>query len=1083
MLHPSFQEDHISQLPALQLLIKLGWRYLTPVQALAARGGRSSDVLLEGVLQEQLARLNVIRYKRKEYAFSEANLLAAVHALKNLPLHEGYQAANAKYYDLVTLGKSFSQVIEGDRKDFSMRFVDWEQPDNNVFHVTEECSVLRSGRNDHYRPDLVLYVNGIPMVVIECKSSALDGDKKPVDLAVEQHLRNQQDDGIRELYLYSNLLLALAVHENKYATTGTPKEFWGVWKENYPGETEQNTHEAHLEWLKNHPLSTGEKDLLFSERFRYVRQHFDALEREVVGVTEQDRLLYHLCRKERLLDLIYNFTLFDNGEKKIARYQQFFAIHRTLDRILTPAEKSKALITNNPSADNQSPIQRNGGVIWHTQGSGKSLTMVMLAQLIAQRVGTPKILLVTDRIDLDDQITDTFKKCGVEVQHAESGEALALLLASDKAGVITTVIHKFEKAVNNLKAPLESPDVFVLIDEGHRSQYGSFNVKMRKALLNACFIAFTGTPLMKSEKSTATKFGGIIDVYSIRDAVDDKAVVPLLYEGRHNLIDVNARPLNSYFDKVAEPLTDYGKAELKRKFSTVSAINKADQVIYARAWDISEHFAANWQGTGFKGQLVAPNKAAAIRYKKYMDEIGKVNTAVIISPPDEREGTEDAYEETTDEVLKFWKAMMDKHGANYEKNTINAFKKSDQPEILIVVDKLLTGFDAPNNRVLYLTRPLKEHTLLQAIARVNRVAEGKDNGIIIDYYGNLENLDSALDTYSGLDEFDREDLEGTLTNIGEEVKKLPQAHSEVWDIFKTVRHLKDAKAYEDLLYDEALRHAFYEKLSVFARLLKLALSSLDFCNNTPESEITRYKHDAQFFLKLRVDVKRRYFDAVDYSEYEKQVQKLIDRHITTEGEVLRITDLVNIFDKAQRDAELEKLASDAARADHIASRTAKAIELKMDEDPVFYKDLARLIREAIEAYHQHRLSEAEYLKTAHDLENRFFSGKQSDLPGSLEGKAVATALFNQVKTHFPDCSKEQSATLALLLESIFRRTVFEDGQLIVDWHFRSDLEGDLRRDLGDTMYDYLKDARLSADWAKIDDAVEECWKVGKSRFK
>lgn len=1092
MLHPSFQEDHISQLPALALLIKMGYRYLPPAQALEARGGRSSHVLLEDVLYRQLARLNAIRYKRKEYAFSEANLQAAIDALRRLPVQDGYQAANAAYYDLITLGKSFSQVVAGDKKDFSIRYIDWAQPENNVFHVTEEYSVLRSGRNDHYRPDIVLFVNGIPMVVIECKSPALGGDKKPVDLAIEQQLRNQQEDGIRDLYQYSNLLLALAVHENRYGTTGTPKEFWGVWKELFAGEEERATFEAHLQWLKNHPLSAGEKDALFSERFRYVRRHFEDLERQGMGVTEQDRLLFHLCRKDRLLDLMYNFTLYDNGDKKIARYQQYFAIKRTLERINKTDETGR----------------RQGGVIWHTQGSGKSLTMVMLAQLIAQRIGTPKILLVTDRIDLDDQITDTFKKCGLQPLHAEAGASRELLkklggetlskeeekrLTNDKSllsllmkettAVISTTIHKFEAAVNALPAPLNSADIFVLIDEGHRSQYGTFNVKMRKALPNACFIAFTGTPLMKSEKSTAAKFGGIIDVYSIRDAVNDKAVVPLLYEGRHNLIDVNARPLNAYFDKVAEKLTDYGRAELKRKFSTITAINKADQVIYARAWDISEHYVSEFQGTGFKAQLVAPNKATAIRYKKYLDEIGKVHTAVIISAPDEREGTEDAFEETTDEVLKFWKSTLDRHGKDYERNTINAFKKSQYPEILIVVDKLLTGFDAPNNRVLYLTRPLKEHTLLQAIARVNRVAEGKDYGLIIDYYGNLESLDSALNTYSGLQEFDAADLEGTLAKVSDEIKRLPQAHSEAWDIFKTIRFNKDPQAYEELLADEPTRHLFYENLSVFARLLKLALSSLEFCDNTPETEVERYKRDLKFFLKLRVDVKRRYFDTMDYHEYEAQVQKLIDRHITTEGEVLRITELVDIFNKEEREAELEKIGSEAGQADHIASRTAKAIEVKMNEDPVFYKDLARLIKEAIEAYHQHRISEAEYLKTVKELEDKAHSGHQSNLPVALAGKTAATAFYNQIKALFEMVDKEQSSEMALLLEAVFQKTLFENESLLVDWEYNSDLEGQLRIDLGDALYDHLKQQHLEADWNTIDRVVEECLKIAKAQYK
>lgn len=233
----------------------------------------------------------------------------------------------------------------------------------------------------------------------------------------------------------------------------------------------------------------------------------------------------------------------------------------------------------------------------------------------------------------------------------------------------------------------------------------------------------------------------------------------------------------------------------------------------------------------------------------------------------------------------------------YEKTIINSFKKQDNPEIIIVVDKLLTGFDAPRNTVLYVTRPLKEHTLLQAIARVNRLCAGKDYGHIIDYFGNLENLHNALETYSGDNAFDAEDIEGTWINIGDEIKKLPQAHSEVWDIFKTIKNKYDEPAYEELLRDEALRHDFYEKVSVFLRILKMALSSYDFATKTDEKIIEKYKKDAKFFLVLRVSVKRRYSDDIDYAAYEPQVQKLIEKHITTEGEILKITEQVNIFDK------------------------------------------------------------------------------------------------------------------------------------------------------------------------------------------
>jgi len=1093
MSTPSFIEDHISQLPALKLLMNMNWKYLTPDEADEARSNRTSNVLLENILKEQLHKINQIEYKQKEYVFSEANINNAILALRDLPVQDGFMAANKSYFELITLGKSFEQTILGDKKSFSFQYIDWKNPENNSYHVTEEFSVLRSGRNDHYRPDIVLFVNGIPMVVIECKSPII---KEPVDKAIEQHLRNQQDDGIRALYLYSNVVMSLAVNEAKYATTATPKEFWGFWKEIF------KTNEEESEWLNTIQI-TKEKQVDTNDWNKLIDWHEKRNEfvantvKTATTVTEQDKLLFSFCEPSRLLNIIFNFTLYDDGDKKITRYQQYFAVKNTLSRI-------------SKKVNNKYP----GGVIWHTQGSGKSLTMVMLAQLIASHpeIKNPKIILVTDRIDLDSQITETFQKCQFPVENAEVGASKEIIkklkgerltdkelskLKNDKSllklisepgdAVITTLIHKFKAAVDASVKPFSSPEIFILVDEGHRSQYGSFNVKMQQVFENACFIAFTGTPLMRKEKSTASKFGGLIDVYSITDAVADGAVVPLLYEGRHNLIEVNDKPIDSYFDKISEPLTPYGKAALKRKFSSKNMLNKADQVIYARAWDIVEHYCGNWQDTVFKGQLVAPNKATAIKYKKYFDEIGKLTSEVIISAPDTREGEEDAFDKVDDEVKTFWKAKMDKYGTteNYEKSIISAFKKQDTPEIIIVVDKLLTGFDAPRNIVLYLTRPLKEHTLLQAIARVNRLYPGKDYGYIIDYFGNLENLDNAIETYSGENVYDEEDLLGTFTNINDEIKKLPQSHSEVWDIFKTIKNKYDEPAYEELLRDEEIRHNFYDKVSSFARLLKLALSSLEFETKTPNEIINKYKKDIKFFLSLRISVKRRYSDEPDFTEYEPQIQKLIDKHITTDGEVLKVTDLVNIFNKEQREAEVEKLSSKAAKADHIASQTTRAINIKMNEDPVYYKKLSFLIRQTIEDYHQQRINETEYLNRAKDFQDQFLNGRRDNVPENLKGNDTGIAIYNLVneifKTELED-KKNIASELAEGIDIVIRSIVFDEDKLIVDWQNKSDVEGQIKIAIDDYIFDLKTKYDTDFSFKQIDKLVEEGLDIAKIKF-
>ncbi len=1086
MMTPSFREDHVSQLPALQLLINLGYTYLPPAEADRLRGGRKSAVLLESVLRERLADINAIARRGEVHAFSDANLDGAVRALRELPTQLGFLEANSYLYELLTLGKSFEQRIDGDKKSHTLHYIDWLRPENNVFHVTEEFPVTRSGPATTYRPDVLLFVNGIPLVVIECKSPALTGTTPPVDLAVEQQVRNFKSDGIRDLYVYSALLLALADNAAKYATTGTGKKYWSVWKERYPSKAAAERDRAQLRELKNRVLSDEQKQSLFSERgfgFHYARRYFDALDESVRPPTVQDELVYSLCRPERLLDLIRNYTLFDGGTKKVARYQQFFAVRDALERV----------------SQFQPDGSRRGGTVWHTQGSGKSLTMVMLAQALIGRPGipNPRIILVTDRVDLDDQIAGTFTKCDVEVAQAKSGSDLTALLESDGGRVITTIINKFEAAVRQIKEPFDDPDIFVLIDEGHRTQYGTFNVSMQRVFPRACFIAFTGTPLMKKEKRTDTKFGDYIGLpYTVADAVADGAVVPLLYEGRHNHITVNEDPINRYFDRVSEPLPEYGKQQLKKKFNTEDHLNRADQVVEARAWDISRHYEDFFQTHNDtykpKAQLVAPRVKTALLYKKYLDQIGKVTSEVVVTRSDQRENHEDGFydaDEDRDFEDRYFAAMQDKYGdqKKFEEAVIGDFKKREEPEILIVVAKLLTGFDAPANTVLYLCRSLKEHTLLQAIARVNRVYPGKDYGYIIDYYGNLGNLDSALETYTNLEGFEAEDIAGALTNIREEIAKLPQAHAEVWEIFKTMAdRTVEAAVFQEFLAPQDRRDKFYEKLSAFARLFKMALSSVEFNNDTPQKKVNTYRKDLGSFLKLRQAVKHRYNDELSYREYEPQIQRLIDKHITTVGETLRITELVDVFNQQEREAVLAGITNDGARADHIASRTTKAINLKMEEDPIYYKKLADLIKETIAAYHARRIGEAEALRKIRDLEDRFFNGRQDDVPEALRGNESAVTFYDFSRDTFP--APELAKTtfheeVGLAVDRVVREQIHLDGIKLVDWHKNSDITGRIELALGDEVYELLTKYDRPADWETIEVLVRRCLRVALEKYR
>jgi type I restriction enzyme R subunit len=1079
---PSFKEDHISQIPALQMLVNLGYTYLSPAEADRQRGGKTSNVLLEDVLRKQLKEINSIKVSAtKTSIFTDDNIERGILALKNLPMNEGYIAASEKAYNLLTLGQALEQSVDGDKKSFTLQYIDWKNINNNLFHVSEEFSVMRSTSKEHYRPDLVLFVNGIPLCIIECKRPDM---KEPLKQAISQHLRNQQEDGIRSLYVYSQLTLSIATQEAAYATNATPEKFWAKWHEKFNSDEEERNFKSKLQELKNQPLSTAVKEQLFSDRFKYVRQYFDALEGEKILPTEQDNYLFGLCRPERLMDIVFNFVLFDNGEKKVARYQQFFAIKKSMERIKH--------VENLP--DGKAGGKRRGGVIWHTQGSGKSLTMVMLAQAIAMEpsIRNPKIVLVTDRTDLDNQITGTFRKCGRFVENATTGQRLVELLENKSDAVVTTIINKFVAAVKKIDKPLESHDIFVLVDEGHRTQHGTFNIDMQKTLPNACFIAMTGTPLFKKDKSTAEKFGGMIDAYTVDQAVKDKAVVPLLYEGRLALQNVNASPIDTFFGMVSEPLTDYQKADIKKKFARYDHLNSAEQKMRMIAWDISYHFRDNWQGrTPFKGQLVCDKKVNAIKYKEYLDEIGIVSSEVLISSIDEREGEESAYEKSTEKENQFWKKMMDEHGnsKSYEKNIISRFKNQKDPEIIIVVDKLLTGFDEPKNTVLYLTRNLQSHKLLQAIARVNRIYPDKEFGYIIDYYGVIENLDDALQLYSSFEDFDDVDLAGTLTNISDEIKKLPQKHSDLWGIFKTIANKRDAEAYQQLLKDEAIRVLFYDKLAAFAKSLKLALSSIQFHRDVEEKTISRYKEDLTMFLKLRLAVVERYSDEIDYKQYEGQIQKLIDTHITTE-KIETITELVNIFDKDKFQQEVENTTGKAAKADKIASRTARHITEKMDEDPAFYKKFSQMLKETIADYEAKRISEAQYLSRVQDIMSNVLDHTDDDIPEQLRERDVAKAFYGLTVEALSEkiqdnvVRKEVATQTALQIDDLIQDSVLDNGKPIIDWQYKTNITGKLLIEIGDYLIDEVRDKyNVDLSFKDMDKIAEDCIEVAKIRYK
>lgn len=1024
-----YLEKNISQQPAIDLLTALGYTYISPADCDKQRGSRY-HVLLRDILRGQLRRLNRYAYAGAENEFSAANI---EHAMEDLdePLTDGLVRTSEKIYDALLLGKSYPETVgDGKMLSFNLRYIDWDNPQNNVFHVTEEFAVDSQDRQHNARPDIVLFINGIPFAVIECKALHI-----PVEEAVGQMIRNQQAAYIPHLFKFAQLVVATNKNAVKYATAGTPKKFWSVWKEQDD------------EWLQTRLKA------LIPDRMP----------------TEQDRNIVSLFSRERVFELIRYFVLFDANVKKVCRYQQFFAVREIMKTI----------------AESDEHGNRQSGVIWHTQGSGKSLTMVMLAKYILMELKDchPRVVIVTDRKELDAQIAATFAHTRLTPARATSGRHLVELVNSARADVITSIINKFN-TVERQEVKNPSRDIFVLVDESHRSNYGLMATRMRSVFPNACYIGFTGTPLMKSEKNTMARFGRLIHKYTIRDGVEDGAIVPLIYEGRFVEQKVDEENIDLWFKQTTRRLTEAQREDLRRKWSSIRRLTSTDARIKRIALDISEHFIEGYKDTGFKAMLATNYKRDAIRYLECFEQFGDLNCAVVISPPDMREGVDDVDEGADDLVVSFWNKMMQQYGDadRYEEAIKNRFCDGEI-DILIVCSKLLTGFDAPLCQVLYIDKELKEHGLLQAIARTNRLHEGKDYGLIVDYRGLIEKLDTAMDMYSGagLENFDGGDLKGVVVDVMAAVGNLRSAYTQLVELFAPVGSISDAEAVEVFLADDKMRQDFYTLLCAFGRALHLVLNAEQAYNALSKEERQKYQDTFIFFSKVRRSVKLQYCDAIDNAEYEPLMQNLLDTHLSVAG-LKKITSPIDILNKDDFEKELEELGSLRSKADAIASRMTRSISEKRDENPAYYDSFSKRIRDALALYKEKVISEAEYLAKMRTIMGDYHAGRSTvSYPERIKNNVHAQAFFGVLTALFDEVEDER-ITPDFVAEVSEEITKIVASHSQVDWTNNKTIHDRISQDIDDLFYKYEKEHGLKLSFDLIDKIIDNVKTVALRRF-
>lgn len=1035
-----------SELPALELFQNLEYNYIHGAEIRERED--ITDVILKDSLRSAIQRINPW--------MDENNLEKAISEITSVS-GNSLMEINQGIWDLLK-GETLNlkQAVDGVDEFHSVSFIDYQNPENNDFLVVNQ--IKYHGRAWNSIPDIVVYVNGLPLAVIECKSPSAHN---AWDSAYSDLMRYQENS--EKLFHYNQICVGLYAIGGKYGAINAPEQFYSVYK-------------------------TKEEDGLPD----YIK-------------TEQDKLIYSLFQKERFLDIIRNFVIFELDEgriiKKLPRYQQLRATNKTIARLQND----------------------EGGVVWHTQGSGKSITMAYVTRkLQAQENGfeNPTVIVMTDRTDLDRQITNTFRNVGFKnVSQAGSVAHLDGLLRNDYGGIITTTLQKFqetdrgstistdqtqaeeqsniriEKYINGntlvkiskefedgkwveksreevlLEELSKKKNIYVLVDEAHRSHYGFLASFMRTVLPHAKFIAFTGTPISKEDKSTLAEFygGEYIDVYTITESVADGATVALMYDEGIAKLDIKKEELDKEFKEkfghYSEDKQDKLKSEALRKY----------QFSRDRIHEISKHIVNNFRdkiyADGHKAMIVCSGRGGAIKYKQALEELREqgyhnFESKVVVSlgspktdpiareyyeaiewnkkHPDNQKPTwvvpsEDIKTVTEDFKLKFGDELETEKSGQ---------KKHDNTAFLIVSDMLLTGYDAPIASCLYLDKPLKEHNLLQAIARVNRSREGKSAGYIVDYNGITNNLIQALEIFSG--DVKPDDI---LKNINEELPRLETNHAKILAFFKPIREDRNYNRIEFIekavLFIESI-----DKRDEFKLLLKQFNKSINIV--LPNVKALKYQSDFKLFNEIRLRARNAYPDDLELKvtkEESKMLQDMIDEHLKAEGVDNLLLEPISIIDKDKFREELLN-ASPATKELKMKNNLKHTIKVGLDKNPDFFKPLAERLEELLKRRKEERVTQLDLLKEFAKIQDDIIDNAREG-----ESKGFTTerkrAVFDSMKTIFNGDAEDATHTLFDLIK----------GELeIVDWvnkgQVKKDIENKLKRFLKVTMGRY--EAKIKA---------------------
>ena len=912
----------------------------------------------------------LLTYLTKDAKYSAEMARKAIDVIVKAATHisDDLYEANKEVYKLLRYGITVREEL-GQPKE-TVWLIDWKNPTKNDFAVAEEVTV--AGKHNK-RPDVVLFVNGIALGVIELKRS-----KVGVEEGIRQNLDNQKPDFIKKYFTTMQLVMAGNDTQGlRYGTIKTSEKYYLKWKE----ESDQE--------------------------FVYLL----------------DKHISQLCEKSRMLELIHDFVVFDKGTKKLCRPNQYFGIKAAQTHVKT----------------------RTGGILWHTQGSGKSLTMAWLTKWIRENVRDSRVLIITDREELDDQIEKLFTGIDENIYRTKSGRDLISVLNHKTEMLVCSLVHKFgrksddgdyDSFIEDLKASLGSNfkakgDIYVFVDECHRTQSGKLHDAMKLILPDSIFIGFTGTPLLKKDKQKSIEIFGpyIGNPYKFDEAVEDGVVLDLLYEARDvEQFITDQQSIDDWFEAETRGLTDVAKVELKRRWGTMQKVLGSKSRLEKIVFDIVKDFKTKPRLSTGEGNamLVSGSVFQACKYYELFQNSGFKDCAIITSYQPHHadiKGEETGEDNPTDKLLKYdiyTKMLNGKTTEEFEAEAKAKFiKEPSKMKLLIVVDKLLTGFDAPSASYLYIDKKMQDHGLFQAICRVNRVdTDGKDYGYIIDYKDLFKSLQSSIQDYTSevFDDYDEDDVKGLLKDRHEVSKERLETSLEAVRAMCEPVHPKDEPTFikffcgntenpQDIKDTEEKRVALYKAVVALIRAYSNVANEMHKLGFS-DAEASSIKDEVQYYSDLRETIKRASGDYIDLKRFEPGMRQLMDMYLDAKSSV-KISDfenksLVELIVKLGNDidetAPDRKKKRQEAVAETIENNVRKVIIEESQTNPKYYEKMSKLLDEIIQMRKQETCDYQEYLAKIKDLASRVTEPSSSEsYPNSINTRAKQ-ALYDNLNS-------------------------------------------------------------------------------------